>query len=334
MFFSSFFPDRRALRRAALQRSQRGFRPGTRSNQVSHLLLYLAFTIHFNFPDLPAAVPTLLAFAEFLLRSYSCPKSVTNALSSLRTFHLDHGFQVDAFDHRRLWLFKRALPLTVRHLPSPAPGLPLAVLELLCDLALKQGPKGQVFATFASLLFFSLARASTLLPPSLGHFDTSRLPTLSDVAGRGQDFLLFLKWGKNCQSTSQAFRVPLLRLSGSCCCPVSLLTTHLAALRPLPPWAPLFSLPPSPGSRRRPEHLTLPVARAWLHTLLTLLGLGDRGFTLHSFRRGATTLAFERGAQLGDLKALGGWRSAAVTSYFPALQARLRAARTLQHPTL
>ena len=279
---------------------------------------------------MPAAVATLLAFAEFLLRSFKCPKSVTNTLSSLRTFHLDLGLRTDAFEHRRLWLFKRALPLTVRYTPSPAPALPLVVLDSLCALAHSQGPLGRIFATFAAVLFFSLARVSSMLPTVQGSFDTTRLPTLADVEVRGADLVLLLKWGKNCQHTSQGFRVPLLRTSSAHACPVRLLLEHLATLRHLPPSAPLFSLPTSRHNSGPPSSLTVPVARTWLRTLLTLLGLRDRGYSFHSFRRGATTLAFQRGAQLSDLKALGGWRSDAVRSYFPAFTARLRAAHTLR----
>ena len=69
-------------------RRGKAFRPGTQANHRSVAQLYAAFAINFQVPDFPAPVSSLLLFAEFLLRSYRAHKSVVNALSSLRTFHL------------------------------------------------------------------------------------------------------------------------------------------------------------------------------------------------------------------------------------------------------
>ena len=57
--------------------------------------------------------------------------------------------------------------------------------------------------------------------------------------------------------------------------------------------------------------LSTQVARRWLRVTLSALGLDPSAFTFHSFRRGACSAAFEKGAQLDDLKELGGWRSSA-----------------------
>ena len=94
--------------------------------------------------------------------------------------------------------------------------------------------------------------------------------------------------------------------------------------------SPLFSIS---GARSRsgasPVSLTMAVARGWLQLLLVALGRGARDFSFHSFRRGACTRAFERGAETGDIMQLGGWRSDAVRAYLPAMEARRRAARSL-----
>ena len=124
-----YISDWQRLKTAATQRQRQAFRPGTTANQHSHVLLYLAFTIYFRVRDFPARIGVLLFFGEFLLRSFQAHKSVTNALSSLCTFHRVYGFDGGAFEDFRFQLFKRALPLTVRHVPNPAPPLSLSVLQ-------------------------------------------------------------------------------------------------------------------------------------------------------------------------------------------------------------
>ena len=312
-----------------MERTRQAVRPGTRANQHTHTLLYVAFTIFFALQDFPADVATLLLFAEFLLRGFRAPKSVTNAVSSVKVFHLWHGFDVGAFHHHRWDQFKRALPLTVRHVPAPAPPLPFELLVTLCAQARDRGPQGLLFAALFSTLFFTMARVSSLLPPRVGVFDGSRYPTLADVRG-GNDGLEFqLKWGKNFQNAADAFWVPLLPLRGSPACPVANLRRWLSLLGTLPANAPLFSLPPVAGSTAFPAHLALPLAKDWLAALLKVACPTGQAYTFHSFRRGACTLAFRGGAELDDLRQLGGWRSDAVLCYRPAFDARRRAARVL-----
>ena len=52
--------------------------------------------------------------------------------------------------------------------------------------------------------------------------------------------------------------------------------------------------------------LAIPAARFWLKRFLSKLGEAATGYTFHSLRRGACTAAFANGAQMDDLKALGG----------------------------
>ena len=328
--FSLFFTDGDRLRRAAADRMQQAFRPGTRANQKSHVLLFVAFALHFGLQDFPADTSTLLSFGEFLLRTYRAPGSVTNALSAVRGFHLFRGFSTSGCDDVRLALFKRALPLTVRHTPAPAPPVSLGLLERLCTRAMECGSMGAVFAAFISVLFFSVTRASSLVPLTSDRFDTTRWPTWGDVREREGGLLLRIKWGKCRQSTEEGFWVPLSRLRDSQACPVQNLDRLRARWGSVDSGVPLFAWPRVGGSSARGGgSLTLRLARQWLGLFLRGLGEGGRGLSLHSFRRGAATLAFTNGAELDDVRQLGGWKSDAVTRYIPALEARKRAASHL-----
>ena len=313
-----------------MERCHHAFRPGTRHNQRSHALLYLAFTIYFSFRDIPAAAGTLLCFVEFLLRSYTAIKSVTNALSSVKRLHIDLRADVEAFDSPLLERWKRALPLTVRAAPSQAPPLPLALLERLCGLARSYGRQGEAFATLLAVGFHTMARLSSLVPQSARTFDHTRLPTLTDIRRSGNGFAINLKWSKTEQAGDRQVWVPLLHRTGSDACPVLALERLCELLRGAANGTPLFSFGEQLGGGRRTwSSFTMPLARAWLAALLWSLGRGQEGFSFHSLRRGACTLAFAGGCDVADIKLHGGWRSDAVNLYYSHSDARLRVATAL-----
>ena len=317
-----------SLRGAARRRKGLAFRPGTRANQQSAVMLYVAFALYFALQDFPAAAEGLLVFAEFLADAMRAVKSVTNVLSAVRTFHLEYRFDVAAFDDYNLGLFKRALNLTVRHCPQPAPPLSVLALGELCSYARRLGANGKVFAAFLATLFFSMARASSLLPSGQLKFDGTRLPTFGDLKATKDGFQLFLKWGKTRQAAGDGFWVPLFPCTGSGACPVRALKMLLHEAGSRGPTLPLFSLTTSQGTFGHCS-LSLRLAREWLRVCAEAVGRGAEKLTLHSFRRGACTKAFMEGAEVADIKELGGWHSEAVQRYYPALEARKRAARFL-----
>ena len=326
-----FFADRQELRLAARARKGNAYRQGTVNNVNATVSLFLVFTEYYGFKDLPATASTLTCFGEFLLRSFAAPSSICNALANLRHFHLDAALATDAFDSRAVFLWKRAIRSTVRHVPHRAPPLPVELLEQLCALARRMGPLGQVFAALAAVLFFSMARLSSLLPSGLRGFDASRLPTWGDVRAAGEGQSIKIKWAKNLQVAGQGFTVPLAARPGSQACQVDNLTRLRRLLGGGGASTPFFLLP-NQGSKRRVQGrvLTMRVARLWLRLLLHRLGEEGNGYTFHSFRRGACSLAFEKGAAVEDIKELGGWRSEAVRVYLPPDAARRRVAGFLR----
>ena len=323
-----FITDMSRLRRAAQRRRLAAFRPGTQGNRWSHALLYIAFCIYFRISDFPTALGVLFIYGEFLARSYTAARSVTNALSSLRTFHLIFGFSTASFDNFQFNLWRRALPLTLRTAPRPAPALPIMVLERLCSEAARWGERGQTFAALLSTAFFSLARLSSLVPAERGPVDASRVPLLSDLVVRSDRANLRLKWGKAAQEPGQEFWVPLLPVEGAQACPLALLRALAARAAGKPLGAPLFSFSRNEGTPGL-VFFTLATARKFLAQLLQRIGFHNQGFTFHSLRRGGCTLAFSSGAELTDLQLLGGWRSRAIDAYYPHLEARRRAAGAL-----
>ena len=320
----------RLLRKAADRRHE-AFRPGTRANVRSHALIFVAFANHFGFSDFPASARVLLAFGEFLLQTYTAPKSVLNALASLRHFHLDFGLDVSGFQARSVMLWRRALPFTCRHLPMQAPPVSLELLEQLCALGRRLGESGAVMTALLALLFATMARLSSFLTNVAGRFDSTRLPTFGDVQWRNGNWSLRIKWAKAHQDAGSGYWVPLLPRPGSPACPVD----AWGELRRLgggeAARGPLFWSGGEGGGRRRSARvpLTMTLARSWLGILLTRIGRDGEGFSFHSLRRGACTFAFLQGATEQEICSLGGWRSEAVREYLPAEASRHRAAQAL-----
>ena len=330
----SFIGAAQLLRKAAHRRHE-AYRPGTRANVRSHVLIFVAFTNCFGFVDFPVAARTLLAFGEFLLRTYDAPKSVLNAFASLKHFHLDFNLDVSGFQHRSVQLWRRALPLTCRHSVSQAPALQLTLLEQLCSLGIRLGETGRIMAALLALLFATMARLSSFLSPSGRVFDSTRLPTFEDVRLRGGSWHIFIKWAKAHQDANMGYWVPLMPRMGSSACPVtrwldlrSLAGGHNAS-------GPLFwSGGNGRGGRAESLPLTMSLAREWLRIFLARVGKHNQGYSFHSLRRGACTLAFLQGAAEQDIRRLGGWRSEAVQEYLPVEASRGRAARALSAPPL
>ena len=272
----------------------------------------------------------LLLFAEFLLRSFRAPKSVTNAISSVRSFHLDLGLSVDGFEQHRLSLLKRSLPLTVRHVPARAAPLPYDVLESLCGTARGWGATGEVFAALLSCAFFAMTRLSSLVPPQGQVFDASRYPTGADVRFAGSKAWLHIKWAKAHQRADQGFWVPLLPVAGSAACPLRALSALRCVAGSSFSARPLFAVPGAATVGFAQDRcFSLRSARECLASALRAVGLRGDSFSFHSFRRGACHRAAERGASVADLQKFGGWRSAAVDLYLPEAAARCRVASSL-----
>ena len=256
---------------------------------------------------------------QSILRTYTANKSVTNAISAVKRLHLDCGADVEVFSAPGVERWKRALPLTVRTFPRPAPPLSVGVLEQLCVAAGGGGRRTTTIVALFSILFHSMARLSSLLPLTAGAFDLTRHAAAEDCSWVGGRLWFRVKWSKTQQRTEQAFWVPLLPREGSPACPVEALHTLRGGAAPQR-GSPLFCGAPGVA-------LSIPVARQWLSVILRCIGLSADAFSFHSFRRGACTAAFASGAHLEDLKALGGWRSDALARYRSPADARLREAQ-------
>ena len=322
-----FISDLLSLKTAADRRRYLALCPGTHANHNTHLLHYVRFCTFFSLLDFPAAPNTLCLFAEFLIRSYKSPTSVLNALSSVKFFHLLGHFDVTAFSNFRFLLTRRAIPRSFNFVQHPTSGLDLTQLKSLCNLARSLGVQGKVFATLCITLFFSMARLSSFLPSSLSVFDHTKIVTLGDISVTKFGFNLKLNWSKTDQNFGRGIIIPLLKARDPALCPV-LALSDLINILPLNVKSsiPLFSW--VLGQDGPLHSFTISMARLWLSRLCKLLKWNSH-ITFHDFRRGSCRLAYDKGADLYAIKALGNWKSDCIDIYLPSHSARLRAATKL-----
>ena len=319
------------LRASAVQRTKHAFRPGTMANRICHLKVYIGFCCYYKSTDFPATHTTLMCFIEFLLRSMRAPASVRNCLASVRFAHAMLGLDVSVFDHFQLRLHLRSLDLTVRHFIHQAPPITQAHLHLLVSTAVSMGTQGLVFAVLCVVAFYTWARLSSLVPPSVAAFDPTRHPCRRDITIHAPGFWITVKWAKNMQTSGVSPAFPIAA-THSPLCPLALLTHMLARVPTLASRQPLFTLL-SPGYGSMPHPLTIHRARVWLRVVAQKAGLASLGYTFHSFRRGGCTLAFQRGVATPEIQRFGAWRSQAVECYLPTTTSRSAVATRLAAPS-
>ena len=146
--------------------------------------------------------------------------------------------------------------------------------------------------------FLAFLRVSNLAPRTIAAFDPSRHSTLADLLPRGGSHLFHLRWTKTLQHTGQDVYIPLAPLKGSVLGPKAAWRDYVQALPPaVTARDPLLLT----TGHSTPSPVTLPVLRATLLEALSATSLEDRGYKLHSLRRGGAAHAHRAGVPLQDL---------------------------------
>ena len=178
-----------------------------------------------------------------------------------------------------------------------------------------------------------MARLSSLVPVRSLYPDFTRSVTISDISVGDGGFRILLKFSKTLQSLEHRMVIPVLKsVRSGKSCPVLVLSKLLLALLPgAKPTTPLFAWPQLVNRLSFFNFYTVSEARTCLARCMRDLGLEDRNYTFHSFRRGGCQHGFSKGTSINDLKALGGWNSDAITAYLPTKVAQLKAAQALSN---
>ena len=156
--------------------------------------------------------------------------------------------------------------------------------------------------------FFGCLRCSEFTVPDQTSYDPASHLSFDDVSVDNKVsprmILLHIKQSKT-DATRQGAQV-VLGVTGKDICPVKALLPYLVIRRAQP--GPLFITPDN-------HHLTQPLFRSMLHSLLKQVGLRAEQFNTHSFRIGAATVGGAVGLSEVQIKTLGRWKSNAYQCY-------------------
>ena len=160
-----------------------------------------------------------------------------------------------------------------------------------------------VYKALHLLCFFSFMRLFNVLPHSLSSFDVTRHLTRGDIIFGQQVCTVIVKWSKTLQNRKETTTIALPVLDSSELCSVAALK-HMFAQTPASNTSPLFLV--------RSQGLLLPLAdsaaRKYLKVVSAMLNISPH-LTFHSFKKSATTWAFQNGVSLQEIVEHGTWSS-------------------------
>ena len=228
----------------AASRLQQAYRPKTVAAHLSHLRLFLQFSLYTNSHFPPSSPSSVLAFIEFLQFNGLSPSSISGYIHSLRSKFKNLDLPSAPLYHHSVSLILRSLAINIPQVRRvkgifDIPSL-LAIIKACDSLTL-----GDIYSPLFLLAFFVFLMLSNLVPTSPSTFDPLVQLCRGDVIFQPLFTTIVIKWSKTLQHTSQFATVQIPVLGSSPLCPVAALKLLLKKF-PLPPNAPLFGH--SPGS--------------------------------------------------------------------------------------
>ena len=299
----------------ARARQRQAHRPGTNAARESAVRLFLAFCNKTNISYKRISYHHVCWYIEYLARHYKSPSSVSNAISSLRTFYTLAGLPTRPLNHLRVQLALRAVSVNMRHVPSPpGPASPAILKAALARLAGSHRPHAMRLAIL--LMYVGFLRQSSLVPPSVAKFDPTRHLTMQDVYPVEGGLHVNIKWTKTKQSSADATHIILPPTSDPLVCPVRAFKSYIAV-------APAHHTPTAPLLRHPDGNtLTVPYVRRQWDQLLRRAAIQGPRVSLHSLRKGGANFTYnDCQANLNDVMTHGTWRSQAVRAYIAPAQA-------------
>ena len=285
------------------------FAKGTYSNLRTQFRCYLSFCVYFKRKPLPADLQTICGFVQFLSRSIK-PPSIRNYLSGVKLLHIFMGYEYRFGESFHLHLTLRGIERIHQYVPRRA--IPITIKTLTSVQTLSQSFSSLERAVFACglLLFFTLARAGSILPSST-KTPSSQFLTSSRVNLAKEGLLVTLIHTKNIQFGRRRLHIPLLRTDSPICPVKAYLASqsgHHSGLS-----TPAFVYVDGNITRWLTKSIFIDTFRS----LLQRANIPDaRSYTGHSFRRGGASWAFQSGIPGELIQIIGDWASDAYKRYF------------------
>lgn len=286
--------------------------------------LFIGFTLALRQDFYLPSMGLVTAFIEHLASTQQTAAAVLSSVSSLRAVLQRHYIPTHSFSATSISMLLRSIKVNKRTPAVQRPPVHLSELRIIIT-QLQSVDYSHHLQLAVLLLFTTSFHQSNLAPQTQRAFDVTRHLTRADVRLAVSYVQIQEKWSKTRQQISRDRWLAIPRVHGSALCLHSALVALLRVSPTSRPSQPLLVF--EDGS---PMPLSF-IIRA-LKAALICVGLGTRGITLHSLRRGGAHFLQRSGVKSGDIASHGGWRSAAMYRYInhPTKPAAFRAFQALK----
>ena len=182
----------------------------------------------------------ILAYMELLAPNNLSSVTVKNHISVLSHYFQIYNWPVQCLHTRQVLMFVKSLKYNGLVKPKIKGILNMTMLQQLVDLTL-QRTHAHTLVPLYLLAFFGFFRLASLVPSSIGSFDSSRFPLVQDLVWATPGLHFILKCSKTMQASGQFKVVQIPKLAGIALCPVADRQTLIKTLR-LKPNDPLFMI--------------------------------------------------------------------------------------------
>ena len=283
---------------------------GTKRNHRSNIKQFLLFCVKFDRPVCPTDRETLMAFArlEAATMAYG---SIKNIFSSIKFLHnaLNEPFPDDD------WQLESTLKAIKRELSGAAhqtlPITPDILLKMYLFVDITK-PKGLADWSCFLTSFYCLLRKSSAVPTSLSKFNpVTGLSRLKISFPASRNICLVLQThSKTDQFGNKNMIVPMVANPVQALCPVFHMKELFNRFH-LNDSLPAFSY----QERNSVKCVTYDGFTKELRRLLDAAGYEAKGYSGHSFRRGAATYLYSLGADSLLIQASGDWKTDSFKRY-------------------
>jgi integrase len=305
-----FFTGSQLWKEAQLTVEQ-GFAKGTLQNLKIQISKYRKFCADWGCQEFPASLRTILMYMEWLGRQFSAASTIRNYLYGVKFWHIINGLSGEQFDGYVVKRMHKGLEKKLKHKKKQAlPITPEVLLDIKKVLDLELPWDCTKWALYLTA-FFLVCRKSNLVPLSVRQFDSSKQLTRAHFQQTGEDLSVVLTWTKTIQFNERKLVVPILTIKGSQLCPVEAFR-RMCQLVKVPDNGPAFARIDKVG---KVVPITYNVFLKELRKDISRTGRDPKGFSTHSFRRGAASFAYEAGVDAETVRIMGDWRSDCFREY-------------------
>ena len=310
------------LRLMASKFQESAWAESTKSSKKSEVRAFMAFCIQYGINLLPVSGDVLVLYCCWLVATGRIKShgSLLQYLSAVSTHHKRLGltcptpsqygpllFTVNGIKRELATPSRRSLPITIKILTNLLNTRIITCSEFSNTIL-------EIMKSLCVILFFSMVRSSSLIPPNPGATDPLRQLVWGRVKRTcsGLSFNVFLE--KTIQFKERVHVVTLAARPGSIFCPVAAMDKilHLRGRNNCKPGDLVFQCPGDNGSWKP---LVKYQFQRWFVHRLVEMRVDSNLFKIHGFRHGGVSFAAECEESLTMVKVASGHMSECVWTY-------------------